>query len=111
MPPTTTTRLGATPLAAGGTAFAVWAPAASSVAVRLERDHPLAPAGDGIWAGEAPAAAQPSPYVFSIDRAASPDFDAASALEDQERKGVRVAHQRRLVSSGPVQNAAISPQA
>ena len=53
---TTTIRLGATSLAAGRTAFAVWAPAAGSVAVRLERDHPLAHAGDGVWAGEAPAA-------------------------------------------------------
>ncbi len=62
----TTTRLGATPLAGGRTAFAVWAPAASSVAVRLEHDHPLAPVGGGIWAGEAPAAPGDD-YRFVLD--------------------------------------------
>jgi maltooligosyltrehalose trehalohydrolase len=59
-------RLGATPSGAA-TEFAVWAPGVRSVAVRLgERDHALAEAGDGVWAGEAPAAPG-SDYRFVLD--------------------------------------------
>jgi len=58
--------LGPLPLPSGTTRFAVWAPAASSVAVRLERDHPLAPAGDGVWAGEA-RAVHGDDYLFVLD--------------------------------------------
>ncbi|HUP32936.1 MAG TPA: alpha-amylase family glycosyl hydrolase [Gaiellaceae bacterium] len=62
----TRTPLGARPLRSGATRFAVWAPAAESVAVRLDRDHPLEPAGDGVWAGEAPAAPGDD-YRFVLD--------------------------------------------
>jgi maltooligosyltrehalose trehalohydrolase len=59
--------LGAVPLAEGGTAFRVWAPAASSVAVRVDgADHTLAPAGDGIFAAEVAAEAG-GDYLFVLD--------------------------------------------
>jgi len=71
--PLASSPLGPLPLPSGTTRFAVWAPAASSVAVRLERDHPLALVGDGVWAGEAPAAPGDD-YRFVVDGgAARPD--------------------------------------
>jgi len=62
----TRTPLGALPLRSGATRFAVWAPAAESVAVRLDRDHPLEPGGDGFWTGEAPAVPGDD-YRFVLD--------------------------------------------
>jgi maltooligosyltrehalose trehalohydrolase len=59
----TTSRLGATPLAPGLTQFALWAPQASSVAVR---GHELEPTGDGFWAGDVPAGAGDD-YRFVLD--------------------------------------------
>jgi maltooligosyltrehalose trehalohydrolase len=58
-------RLGATPVE-GGVRFAVWAPDAESVAVRLREDHPLERAADGVFAGVAPAAAGDD-YLFVLD--------------------------------------------
>ena len=59
---------GAVPLPEGGTAFRVWAPAAATVAVRLEgRDHPLEHVGEGVHAAVAPAAAGDD-YLFVLDR-------------------------------------------
>jgi maltooligosyltrehalose trehalohydrolase len=66
--------LGAVPLAAGRVEFRVWAPAAATVAVRTNaRDHELATAGAGVFAGE--VAAQPGDdYVYVLDGAdALPD--------------------------------------
>jgi maltooligosyltrehalose trehalohydrolase len=65
---------GAVPLEEGLVEFRVWAPSASSVGVRTAgREHPLAPAGDGIFAAEVPAA-DGEDYRFVLDgRAALPD--------------------------------------
>ncbi|HWL32325.1 MAG TPA: alpha-amylase family glycosyl hydrolase [Gaiellaceae bacterium] len=59
----TSTRLGAIPLGSGRTRFGVWAPHARSVAVR---GQPLDDLGDGIWAGDAEAAAGDD-YRFVLD--------------------------------------------
>jgi maltooligosyltrehalose trehalohydrolase len=58
---------GAVPLEEGGVEFAVWAPAASAVAVRIGRhDRGLAPAGDGIFAAR--LAAEPGDdYRYVLD--------------------------------------------
>ena len=48
--------LGAHPQAGGTTVFRVWAPRAEAVAVRLgDGEHPLEPAGEGVFEGAAPA--------------------------------------------------------
>jgi maltooligosyltrehalose trehalohydrolase len=59
--------LGATPTGDGRVEFRVWAPGASSVAVRLEgREHLLPEAGDGVRAAE--LAARPGDdYLFVLD--------------------------------------------
>jgi maltooligosyltrehalose trehalohydrolase len=59
----TSTRLGAVPVGSGRTHFGVWAPNARSVAVRGQG---LDDVGDGIWAGEADAAAGDD-YAFVLD--------------------------------------------
>ena len=59
----TSTRLGAIPLGSGRTRFGVWAPNARSVAVRGQQLDDL---GDGIWAGDAEAAAGDD-YRFVLD--------------------------------------------
>jgi maltooligosyltrehalose trehalohydrolase len=58
---------GAVPLAEGGVEFRVWAPAASTVAVRAAgSDHELAPAEGGVFAAEVPA--QPGDdYLYVLD--------------------------------------------
>ena len=53
--------------------FAVWAPNADALAVRISGgDEPLEPLGDGIWAGEV-AAAPGDDYRFVLDGTAWPD--------------------------------------
>ena len=65
-------RLGAN-LVAGGARFAVWAPKARSVAVRIEgpdgpTDRPLAPeGGDGLFAGVVPGVTAGARYRFALD--------------------------------------------
>ena len=67
MRPATRNLLGAIPLDDGSAEFCVWAPNARSLAVRLASgDHPLTEAGDGIWAGPAPAVAGDE-YRFVLD--------------------------------------------
>jgi maltooligosyltrehalose trehalohydrolase len=62
-------QLGAAPTADGTVAFRVWAPNASDVAVRVEgADHPLAPEGDGFWAGRAEADAGDR-YLYVLEGA------------------------------------------
>ncbi|HSL66245.1 MAG TPA: alpha-amylase family glycosyl hydrolase [Gaiellaceae bacterium] len=58
---------GAVPVEDGLVAFRVWAPAASTVAVRLDGvDHPLEPAGDGVHEGR--VAARPgADYRYVLD--------------------------------------------
>jgi maltooligosyltrehalose trehalohydrolase len=58
---------GAVPFEEGGVEFRVWAPAASTVAVRSGgADRELAPAGDGVFAGE--LAARPGDdYLYVLD--------------------------------------------
>jgi maltooligosyltrehalose trehalohydrolase len=65
--------LGAAPTGDTTTAFRAWAPFAQTLAVRLaDGDHPLENEGDGIWGGEAPAAAGDD-YRFLLDGDAWPD--------------------------------------
>ena len=60
-------RLGAVPVGANEVSFAVWAPAAASVAVRLGgADHPLEPSADGVFSAELPARGGDD-YVFVLD--------------------------------------------
>ena len=60
--------LGAVPIDDRLVAFRVWAPNASSVAVRLHgEDQELAPAGDGVWEGEL-AAWVGDDYLYVLDR-------------------------------------------
>ena len=59
--------LGAVPVDAGTVEFRAWAPNARSVSARLaEGDQPLTEAGDGFWAGHAPAAPADD-YRFVLD--------------------------------------------
>jgi maltooligosyltrehalose trehalohydrolase len=65
----TGSRLGALPVEAGTVELRAWAPNARSVAVRLAGgDHALAEAGEGFWAGQAPAAPGDD-YRFVLDGA------------------------------------------
>ncbi|HZQ81649.1 MAG TPA: alpha-amylase family glycosyl hydrolase [Gaiellaceae bacterium] len=65
--------LGAVPLEEGGIEFRVWAPLASTLAVRLhERDHALEQVGEGVWSAELFADAGDD-YVFVLDGEALPD--------------------------------------
>jgi maltooligosyltrehalose trehalohydrolase len=66
--------LGAAPLEEGGVEFRVWAPAASSVAVRVGgEDHELEPAGEGVFAGDVSCQAGDD-YLYVLDgRDALPD--------------------------------------
>ena len=58
---------GAVPLAGGGVEFRVWAPSASRVAVRTGgAEHPLEPAGDGVFEGDVPAHAGDD-YIYVLD--------------------------------------------
>jgi maltooligosyltrehalose trehalohydrolase len=70
----TTSPFGAVPVESEAVAFRTWAPAARTVAVRLEdSDHPLTEAEDGVWEGQAPAAPGDD-YHFVLDgHAAWPD--------------------------------------
>jgi maltooligosyltrehalose trehalohydrolase len=62
----TTAVLGAMPVD-GGVSFRVWAPAAAQVDVRIgDREHALAPGGDGFHAGTIAAAAGDD-YLFVLD--------------------------------------------
>jgi maltooligosyltrehalose trehalohydrolase len=64
-------RLGAVPLPAGAVEFRVWAPDAARVDVRLDGgDRPLEPLGEGVFAGEAPAAPGDD-YRFVLDGGAA----------------------------------------
>jgi maltooligosyltrehalose trehalohydrolase len=59
--------LGAFPLGDGRTAFRVWAPVASAVAVATgEAQHELAPGDEGVFAAELPVGAG-SDYAFILD--------------------------------------------
>jgi maltooligosyltrehalose trehalohydrolase len=59
--------LGAYATGSGTVGFRVWAPAASSVAVRLHgADHQLEPGGDGVWEAELPARPGDD-YVYVLD--------------------------------------------
>jgi maltooligosyltrehalose trehalohydrolase len=63
--------LGAIPQADGSVGFSVWAPAARTVAVRLEgREHQLEPSGDGFFQGSV-AAAPGADYRYVLDGAES----------------------------------------
>jgi len=87
---------GCLPLAGGGVRFRLWAPAASSVGVRLEDARPallaMAPAGGGWWQLDCVHAAPGSRYRFQIDggllvpdpasRANPDDVHAASRVVD-----------------------------
>ncbi|WCO68199.1 malto-oligosyltrehalose trehalohydrolase [Iamia majanohamensis] len=65
--------LGATP-DLGGTTFRAWAPAAAQVAVRLaDGDHPLAPAGHGVWEATVAEAGGGDDYRIVLDGTAWPD--------------------------------------
>ncbi len=66
---TTSTRLGAVPLASGLTQFGVWAPKAHTIAVA---EHALEPTGGGFWAGEAPLRPGDDYHVL-VDSEALPD--------------------------------------
>ena len=69
MPQAVTAPLGATPLAGGRVAFRVWAPSATSVAVRLGREtHPLVPVEGGFHEAEVEAASGDD-YVYVLDGA------------------------------------------
>jgi maltooligosyltrehalose trehalohydrolase len=58
---------GAVPLVGGAVEFRVWAPSASSVAVRTGgADYELEPVGDGVFAGDAPARAGDD-YLYLLD--------------------------------------------
>src|SRR5581483_837522 len=60
-------RLGATQTGAGEVDFKVWAPAATTVAVRLaDGQHPLTQLADGVFAGSAAARAGDE-YGYVID--------------------------------------------
>ena len=59
---------GAVPLSEGGVEFRVWAPSASTVAVRLRgRDHDLEPFADGVYAGVAREAGPGDDYLFVLE--------------------------------------------
>lgn len=63
---------GATVLADGGVRFAVWAPTATRVAVRLHEggttvDHPLERDGQGVFAATVAAARAGTSYQFVLD--------------------------------------------
>lgn len=64
--------MGAVPVA-GGVAFRVWAPHATTVHVVgafndwTEGIHPLAPEGGGYWSAEVAGAAVGAPYKFALD--------------------------------------------
>jgi maltooligosyltrehalose trehalohydrolase len=61
--------LGAVPVESGAVAFRAWAPAARTVAVRLEGgDAALSETDDGVWEGHAPAAPGDD-YRFVLDGA------------------------------------------
>jgi maltooligosyltrehalose trehalohydrolase len=63
--------LGAAPVDPDAAEFRVWAPNASSVAVRIgAEEHELAETEGGAWEGEAPARAG-SDYLYVLDRAAA----------------------------------------
>jgi maltooligosyltrehalose trehalohydrolase len=65
--------LGAVPAADGTTAFAVWAPSAADVAVRVDgADEPLAPGDGGFWSGEVEARPGDD-YLVVVDGEAWPD--------------------------------------
>jgi maltooligosyltrehalose trehalohydrolase len=66
---TTSTRLGAIPLASGLTQFGVWAPSARAIAVGA---HALEAIGGGFWAGEAPLRPGED-YRFRVDGGRWPD--------------------------------------
>ena len=58
---------GAVPLAEGGVEFGVWAPAASTVAVRVgNNEYELQPAGDGVFAGVVAVEAGDD-YLYVLD--------------------------------------------
>ncbi|HZT54311.1 MAG TPA: alpha-amylase family glycosyl hydrolase [Gaiellaceae bacterium] len=66
-------RLGAVPLADGGTHVAVWAPTPRRVAVRAHgREHPLRQSEDGVWSGDVPLAPGDE-YLLVADGEAWPD--------------------------------------
>ena len=65
--------LGAVPLEEDLVEFRVWAPAADTVAVRVDgRDHGLAHAGDGVWQSDV-ASEVGSDYLYLLDGDAWPD--------------------------------------
>jgi maltooligosyltrehalose trehalohydrolase len=76
--------LGATARSGGGVEFRVWAPRPETVSLRLGRDeHPLEPAGFGVWQGVLEAAPGDD-YRFVLDgrRHADP-------MSRSQRKGLR----------------------
>src|SRR4051812_2993186 len=63
-------RLGALPRRDGEWDFAVWAPEAAGVTVRVNgTEHALERDGDGTWSGDAPA----GDYVYAVDGRELPD--------------------------------------
>jgi maltooligosyltrehalose trehalohydrolase len=67
-------RLGASPVGRDAAEFAVWAPHARAVAVRLgDREHPLGQEDDGVWAGELPASPDDDYRLVLEGEAAWPD--------------------------------------
>jgi maltooligosyltrehalose trehalohydrolase len=67
-------RLGATPLSDGRVEFRAWAPAATSVSVRIHgRDHELTDAGFGVREAIVEQAAHGDDYVFVLDGTEFPD--------------------------------------
>jgi maltooligosyltrehalose trehalohydrolase len=66
--------LGARPHAGGGTEVRVWAPAAEDVAVRAGGgDHPLRPAGLGVYEAVVPSLRPGDDYEIVLDGTAWPD--------------------------------------
>jgi maltooligosyltrehalose trehalohydrolase len=65
--------LGAVPLEEGGVELRVWAPAATSLAVRVQgREHALDQVAEGVWTGEVYADAGDD-YLLVLDGEALPD--------------------------------------
>lgn len=70
----TTSPFGAVPVESETVSFRTWAPAARTVAVRLEDgDHPLTETHDGVWEGQAPAASGDDYHLVLDGRDAWPD--------------------------------------
>jgi maltooligosyltrehalose trehalohydrolase len=77
--------LGALPAGDGTTSFAVWAPSATDVAVRVDgADEPLAQGDGGFWTG-AVEAGPGDDYLFVVDGEAWPD--PASRLQPEGVRG------------------------